>query len=322
MTDKRLLHVIVPGRNTSPFDMTMAFDAGYDRVLPYTEVELEHVGPLVQDAIFARPPKRFAKTGLLIAGRDVNLATDMLAAARKALVPPFELALYADPNGAYSTAAALVALIEQMMENRTGEGLAERRVSIFGTGPVGLCTAILTAKLGAKPMLCQLTAQDDVNAAVRFCEHYGVIVPWVSGMSEAAKVSAVDQADVVVTAAKAGVQILSRDLLGKARNLVVAADLNAVPPSGIEGIAALDNNVPMEAGRDTFFGLGALAIGDVKYKLQKRLFQRMLDPDQPAAVIDFMTAYDEATQMLERRNKLAQDSQQQDGAAGGKAKAG
>lgn len=305
MTDKRLLHVIVPGDNVSPFDLTMALDAGFDSVLSYTNVGADGVVSVVQDAIFARPPKRYASIGLLIAGRDVNLATEMLEKATRAQVGPFQLGLYADPNGAYSTAAALVALIERTLEQRTGESLAGRRVAIFGTGPVGLCTAVLTAKLDAEPVLCQLTAQDDVNEAVKFCEHYDVVVPWVSGMSEHAKTSAVAQADVIVTAAKAGVQILSRDILARAQSLVVAADLNAVPPSGIEGIGAMDNDVPTDAGGETFFALGALAIGDVKYKLQKNLFRRMLDPERPPAVIDFMSAYGEATQMLDLRNKLA-----------------
>ncbi len=308
MTDQRILHVLVPGEQVSPFDLTMALDAGYDTVLPYTGVGADEVVGLVQDSIFCRPPKRYASTGMLIAGRDVNLATQMLEMAQGALVPPFEVALYADPNGAYSTAAALVAMIEQTLEERTSSGFKDRKVAIFGTGPVGLCTAVLTAKLGGRPILCQLTEQDDVNSAVRFCEHYGVVVPWVSALSHGGKVSAVEQAGVVVSAAKAGVQTLSKEVLSHGKELVVAADLNAVPPSGIEGIGAMDNNVPMEIGEDMCFAMGALAIGDMKYKLQKNLFRRMIDGNQPAAVIDFMSAYDEATQMLNRRNSLTGES--------------
>ncbi|MEO0421891.1 MAG: NAD(P)-dependent methylenetetrahydromethanopterin dehydrogenase [Pseudomonadota bacterium] len=316
MTDQRILHVLVPGEQVSPFDLTMALDAGYDNVLPYTNAGADEVVPLVQDAIFCRPPKRFASTGVLIAGHDVNLATQMLELAQGALVPPFQVALYADPNGAYSTAAALVALVEQTLDERDSKGFKDRKVAIFGTGPVGLCTAVLTAKLGAQPILCQLTENDDVNAAVRFCEHYGVVVPWVSAMSQSGKVSAVEHAGVVVTAAKAGVQILSKEVLSNAKELVVAADLNAVPPSGIEGIGAMDNNVPMDVAEDVFFALGALAIGDMKYKLQKNLFRRMIDPNKPAAVIDFMSAYDEATNMLNRQNTLTKGEGEQAAKAG------
>ncbi len=308
MTDKRILHVVVPGTNVSPFDLTMAIDAGFDLVMPYTGVAAEGIVPLVQDAIFSRPPRRFASTGVLIAGHDVNVATRMLTLARGAMVPPFEVALYADPNGAYSTAAALVALLEQTLESRTGHGLAGRRVAVMGTGPVGLCTAVLTAQLGAKPMLCQLTAYDDVNASVRFCEHYGVVVPWVSAQSTSGRISAVEQAEVLVSAAKAGIRVITRDVLRHAGELVVAADLNAVPPSGIEGVQGLDRDVPVENGEEVFFGLGALAIGDVKYRLQRRLFQRMLDREQPAAVLDFLSAYDVALEMLERAKPGAADA--------------
>jgi methylene-tetrahydromethanopterin dehydrogenase len=305
MPASNILHVLVPGDNVSPFDLTMAVDAGYDLVLPYTGVGTGDVAALVQDAIFSRPPKRYASTGVLIAGRDVNLATEMMDVARGALVPPFEVALYADPNGAYSTAAALVAMVEQTLEARAGAGLAGRRVAVLGTGPVGLCTAVLTARHGAKPMLCQLTEYDDVNESVRFCEHFGVVVPWVSAQSRSGRISAIENAEVIVTAAKAGVQVLTREIMSHAQNVIVAADLNAVPPTGIEGIQVMDRDVPVENGEAMFFGLGALAIGDIKYKLQKNLFRRMLNPEQPSAVLDFMSAYDLAAEMLELGNRIA-----------------
>ncbi len=38
------------------------------------------------------------------------------------------------------------------------------------------------------------------------------------------------------------------------------------------------------------FGIGALAVGNVKYQTQKRLFQRMLESDTPLC-LDFRDAY-------------------------------
>jgi len=57
MTDKHILHMLSPLKHMSPFDANMALDAGYDAVVPYTQVTLSEVQGLVQDAMFSRPPK-------------------------------------------------------------------------------------------------------------------------------------------------------------------------------------------------------------------------------------------------------------------------
>ena len=106
MADKHILHMVTPLKHMSPFDVNMAVDAGFDAVLTYTNVTLDEVTGLVQDAIFSRPPKVGVKTGMFFGGRNATLALDMLAKARKALVPPFGISFFADPNGSFTTAAA------------------------------------------------------------------------------------------------------------------------------------------------------------------------------------------------------------------------
>src|SRR5450759_3773469 len=88
MTDKHILHMLTPLKHMSPFDVNMALDAGYDAVVPYTQVTLSEVQGLVQDAMFSRPPKTGTKTAVFFAGKQAIPALDMLEAARKALVPP------------------------------------------------------------------------------------------------------------------------------------------------------------------------------------------------------------------------------------------
>ena len=63
MADKQILHMVTPLKHMSPFDVNMALDAGYDAVLTYTDVTLEEITGLVQDAMFSRPPKRGARRG-------------------------------------------------------------------------------------------------------------------------------------------------------------------------------------------------------------------------------------------------------------------
>ena len=45
-----ILHLLTPAKNASPFDVNMAYDAGWSAVFPYTRVELDEVATLVQDA--------------------------------------------------------------------------------------------------------------------------------------------------------------------------------------------------------------------------------------------------------------------------------
>ena len=298
MSTPRILHMLSPAERVSPFDVNMAADAGFEIIIPYTGVMVKQVVPLVQDAIFSRPPKRFDSTGVFIGGHDINLAADMLAEAKKAQVPPFEVGLFADPNGAYTTSAALVALVKHHLETKTGQGLAGRKVVIYGGGPVGLCTAVLVAQQGGKPMLARLTpsSPEKEQIVTQFAKRYDVDLPGVGAQSEAQKAETLKDAEVIIAAAKAGIQVLSKDLLQQAPQLLVAADVNAVPPPGVEGLGVQDNGAALD-GTDKAVGIGALAIGNIKYKVQHGLFKRMLEADK-AQVLDFPDAYQLASELV------------------------
>ena len=79
---KSILHFVTPLKNVSPFDVNMATDAGFDVIVPYSDVDLKEVAGLVQDAIFSRAPQDGRHTAVLIGGREPLLAIDMLEAAR------------------------------------------------------------------------------------------------------------------------------------------------------------------------------------------------------------------------------------------------
>ncbi|WP_018411274.1 NAD(P)-dependent methylenetetrahydromethanopterin dehydrogenase [Methyloversatilis thermotolerans] len=287
---QRILYFLVPGSNISPFDVTIAADAGFDQVIPLTGIRPENVTALVQDAVFCRPPKRFNDTGIFLGGRDVHMATDMFQSAKNAMVGDFQVGVFADPNGAYTTSAAVVALVEKAVREKTGNGLSGRVVSVFGTGPVGLCTAILAARQGAKARLCQLTADDDSKSALRFCERYGAKVEWVSAETHRDKINVMGDTEIAVSAAKAGIRILDAEVLEAGGKLMVAADTNAVPPSGVEGVGVNDKAIPVTVGKTSFLSIGPLAIGNLKYKTQFGLF-RSIQTSAKAALIDFPEAY-------------------------------
>ena len=295
MSKPKIMHMLTPHDRVSPFDVNMAGDAGYDIVVPYTGVTAGDVTALVQDAIFSRPPKRYNETGMFIGGFDLNEAADMFDNAGKAMVPPFELSVLVDPNGAYTTSAALVALVEHHAKERTGSGLAGKQVKIFGGGPVGLCAAVLAAQAGATATLVRLTDRKPDDTVERFTARYDVTVGSAPGQDDDAKVEALADADVVIATAKAGIRVLTAELLAKAPKLAVAADVNAVPPSGVEGVEVMDNGKEVGNGDGAFAAIGALAIGKIKYDVQQGLLGRMQTSDK-SVCLDFPDAYEMARQ--------------------------
>ena len=112
--------------------------------------------------------------------------------------------------------------------------------------------------------------------------------------TNALKNALVANAEVVMCAGRAGVQILGATQLAGAKNLLVAADVNAVPPSGIEGLGLMDNGTRI--GGTAVMGLGPLAIGNVKYQTEAGLFRQMTQATS-AQCYDFHDAFKLARQL-------------------------
>lgn len=294
---KKVLYFITPNENVSPFDVTLAADAGFDIITPITDVDVKQVTALVQDAIFCRPPKRFNDTGIFIGGRDVHLATDMFQSAKRAMVGPFEVGIFADPNGAYTTSSSIVALVTKVLKEHYNKELKGTKVHVFGSGPVGNCAAILAAKQGAKVNMCQLLADDDKRAVMRFFERYETEINWVSTQTNIEKADEIEDSEVIICAAKAGIRILEGHL-NNAKKLLVVADTNAVPPSGVVNVKSNDLGALVDYANGSFRSIGPLAIGNLKYKTQFGLFEA-IQKASTAAMIDFPDAYLFALSVLE-----------------------
>ncbi len=70
-------------------------------------------------------------------------------------------------------------------------------------------------------------------------------------------------------------------MLAHAKRLLVAADVNAVPPAGIEGIDAADSGKRLDGASGRAVGIGALAVGNIKYQTQRGLLEAMLKSEKP-----------------------------------------
>jgi methylene-tetrahydromethanopterin dehydrogenase len=290
MADKQILHMVTPLKHMSPFDVNMALDAGFDAVLTYTNVALEEVTGLVQDAIFSRPPKVGVRTGMFFGGKNAILALDMLAAARKALVPPFGISFFADPAGSFTTAAAMVACVEKMLRDREQRNLKGLKVAVFGaTGVVGFSAGVIAALEGAAVTLVGYDGITRVSdAAQQIKTRFEVEVKAADGSDDAKKDAILADAEAALCAGRAGVRILSREQLERASKLVIVADVNAVPPPGVEGLEMTANGVEFTAHGT--LGIGPLAIGSVKYKTEAGLFGKMISADKPVR-FDFRDAF-------------------------------
>lgn len=279
MSKKYVLHFVTPLKNVSPFDVNMAVDAGFDVIVPYTDVDLPEITGIVQDAMFSRSPSDSKKTAILIGGRDPALAIDMLEAARKASFPPFQPSMMADPSGAFTTAAGMIAVVEKHLKAK-GTTLEGRTLAVYGaTGPVGGIAGLMAAQAGAKVKLVGYDGVSRVAAkADQYGERFGVALTAVDGSTDEKKIKAAEDAEIILAAGRAGTQILSKDELATVKGLKVALDVNAVPPAGLEGIGAMDDGVAI-AGTDGI-GVGALAAGNIKFKTEHELLASTRDPDE------------------------------------------
>jgi methylene-tetrahydromethanopterin dehydrogenase len=288
--------MLTPTKHTSPFDVNMALDAGYDAVLTYNNVTLDEVTGLVQDAIFSRPPKVGARTGMFFGGKNASLALDMLAKARKALVPPFSISFFADPAGSFTTAAAMVACVEKVLKQKKDRSLKGLKVAVFGaTGVVGYAAGVIAALEGADVTLVGYDGTKRVSdSAKEIKTRFNVDVQAADGSDDSKKSAILAATEVALCAGRAGIQVLSSAQLAAAKQLLIAADVNVVPPAGIEGLEMQASGGELTPGGT--LGLGPLAIGNIKYKTEFGLFQKMIASTKPMQ-FDFRGAFELAREL-------------------------
>ncbi len=293
-----ILHMLTTAKNLSPFDVNMAIDAGWISAVPYINVEPSEVRGLVQDAIFSRSPKGLVRTGIFIGGRETKQAMDMLKLAKNAMVPPFEVSVFADPSGAFTTAAGMVAAVEKELADKFGTTLEGKNIlALGGTGPVGQAAAVISAQAGANVRIIGRQLDRAERTAELCSQEFGDGKITITAGADADKAEYIKTADIVFATGAAGIELLSAELIASAPQLKVAADVNAVPPAGIAGVDAFDNGNPIAGSISGAVGIGALAIGNIKYQAQSRLLKRMLESEKPL-YLHFEHAFEVAREFI------------------------
>lgn len=293
-----ILHMLTTAKNLSPFDVNMAMDAGWVSAIPYTNIEASEVQGLVQDAIFSRSAKNLKRTAIFVGGRDTKQAMDMLKIAKRSMVPPFEVSVFADPSGAFTTAAGMVAAVERELAQKFLTNFEGKNVlALGGTGPVGQAAAVIAAKAGANVRIIGRQLEKAQHTADLCNNEFGDGNTNITAGADADKAEYIKTADVVFATGAAGIELLSAELIANAPQLKVAADVNAVPPAGIAGIDAMSNGSPIAGSISGAVGIGALAIGNVKYQAQNLLLKRMIHSEKPV-YLHFEHAFEVAREYI------------------------
>lgn len=280
---RRLLLQLDPDRHASSFDRIVASDAGAEEVLSYSGVTESDVRGLVHGAIFTRGPKELKHTALFIGGSNIAVAESLLQAAKDSFFGPFRVSMMFDPNGSNTTAAAAVV---KLVKAAGGE-MRDKPVIVFaGTGPVGARAAGMLLRLGASVRITSRTASHGEAVAAQIGARFKGRVDSSVVSSPAEARALVGDAAVVLAAGPAGIQLVPRDAWAGHPQLRSMADVNAVPPLGIEGIEAPDNGVV----REGVAAFGALGIGGLKMKAHKAAVARLFE--QNDVVLDAEEIYD------------------------------
>jgi len=298
-----LLFFLDTDKKASPFDICMAYDAGFNVVIPYEDVTPEDAKKIVQDALFSRGPKGAKLTCFFIGGKNEEKAKEVLKAVKNAMFPPFIAPVIIDPAGAYTTSAAMIAKVEDALSAHNLGSLGDKTCAVFGTGSVGRITAVLLARLGCDVTIISTNPKRSdgeeyiEHVAESLLKNHGVTVHGVYAPESREKTKILKKADVVFCAAAPGVRIIERDLLKELKLMKVMVDINAVPPSGIEGIKPEDDMREIALG---IFGIGPLAIGKLKHELEMEILKEARISD--VKIYDYNVALQLARKILQKKS--------------------
>jgi hypothetical protein len=277
---KKILLCLDTDPQPSMFDSVVAIDAGVDHLLRHGNVVPGQVRDLVHGAMFTRGGEALRHSAVFIGGSDVHEGEQLLAAAQKAFFGKVRVSLMLDCNGANTTAAAAVISAGRHLSL----GPETTAVVLGGTGPVGQRVVRMLAQEGAEVRV----VSRKMSRAEGVCHRVSQLVSGARLTPHAAEADDIEPivagAQLVISAGAAGIELLSQ-AARQASALRVVIDLNAVPPTGIGGVAPQDK----AAERDGQLCYGALGVGGLKMKLHKEAIARLFQSND--VVLDAEAIY-------------------------------
>jgi hypothetical protein len=289
----------------SPFDMLVVTDVFPDSMIfKYENVTAEEAPKIVYDMLFPRGPEGAKHTKLFINGSNFEMVERIVGVTQKAMKSaPWGNSIIVDPRGGYSTAAAAVAKTFGAATEKGFGNLEGKNVTVLaGTGPVGQTAARIYAAEKAKVTITSRALAKGQVVAYKINQECGaqrVNVVEVTRPEQTAE--AIKDAEIILSAGAGGIQLLSTECLNKSTNCKIVADINAIKPLGVEGLAPNDDSKELKPG---VYGIGALSIGKLKIKTETEMIKRATA--EPQGLFDYSIAYTIAKeQILKKLAKVA-----------------
>ena len=265
----------------SAFDQVVAYDSNVDNIISYGGITRDNVTPHVHGMIFTRGGKSLKNSAIFIGGSNVPASELVGNAVKKAFFGPVSVSVMLDPNGSNTTAAAIVRKV------MTDYDVSGKKVIIIGSGPVGQRAALFLLKEGASEVV--ITSRDITRSKAivqQMKEAYGIDVTPGEGRNDESVAALMKDAHVAIAAGPAGVCVIPETAWSNSDNLEVIADVNAVPPQGVECLEVMDNGTEKSGIR--FYG--AIAIGNFKMKVHRGAIESLFESNDQ--FLDETTIYD------------------------------
>jgi len=287
-------------KHASSFDILITMDALPDAaILKYEDVTVADAEKIVYDAMFPRGAEGARHTKIFINGHDFKRVNEIVEKIRKCMFPPFELAVIVDPRGAYTTAAAAVARTLKLSFEKGFGSFQNKTITVLaGTGPVGQTAARLYASEKANVVVTSRSLQRVSSVVTKINEEFeNEVVRGVEAQTLEEIGKAIEESEIVLSAGAAGIQLLSVETLEQyGKNCKMVVDTNAIPPFGVEG---LRSEADGEEILPNIFGVGALAVGKLKNKIEVELVKRAAE--ETKGIFGYRMAYEIAkTRVLEK----------------------
>jgi len=294
---KKVFIFLDTDKQASLFDILTTIDAFPEAsIIKYENVTPEDAERIIYDAIFPRGPEGAKHTKIFINGHDLELTNEILQKAKKCTVPPFELSVIIDPRGAYTTASAAVAKTLKTSLNHNLGTLENKHITVLaGTGPVGQTATRLYASEKARVIVTSRTMQKASYVARKINQDLKTErVQGFQAQTVQDAEGAIANADIVLATGAAGTELMPLAALKKrGKKRAIIADINAIPPLGIVGLDSYADGDEVLPG---VFGIGALAIGELKSKIEVALIKKAAE--EPKGIYDYVTAYEWAKKSI------------------------
>jgi hypothetical protein len=300
---KKVFLFLDTDKHASPFDILATINVFPEAtILKYENVTVEDAEKIIYDAMFPRGPEGAKHTKIFINGRDFKRVNDILEKIKKCMFPPFELSIIVDPRGAYTTASAAVAKTLELSLEKGFGGLENKMVTVLaGTGPVGQTAARLYAFEKAYVVVTSRELQKASSIATKINEEFEAErVRGVEAQTPEEIGKAIENAEIILSTGAAGTLLLPLEVLKEhGKKCKIVADINAIPPLGVEG---LKSKADGEEILPNIFGIGALAIGKLKNKVEVEMIKRAAE--EPKGIFDYKIAYEIAKKLVVEGKKL------------------